>query len=53
MNYPELNYVEREIRMLEEVWNVKEEWDTEWESWKEVPFNNLDIEGMDDRAVEF
>lgn len=53
INYPELNFVEREIRMLEEVWNVKEEWDNEWDEWKMIPFKDLDIDGMDDRAVEF
>ncbi len=53
MNYPELNLVEREIAQLTEVWGVKEEWDAEWDAWKEISFYQLNIDEMDDRAVEF
>ena len=38
MNYPELNLVEKEISQLNEVWGVKEEWDAEWDSWKDIFF---------------
>lgn len=53
MNYPELNVVEREIAQLFEIWGVKEEWDSEWDSWKDISFYQLMIDDMDDRAVEF
>jgi len=53
MSYPELNLVEKEMAQLFEIWAVKEEWDGEWDSWKNVTFYELRIDDMDDRAVEF
>lgn len=38
MSYPELNLVEREMALLFEIWAVKEEWDSEWDSWKDISF---------------
>ena len=34
MAYPELSIVEKEITLLTEIWNVKEQWDNEWNRWK-------------------
>lgn len=53
MAYPELNLVEKEMAQLFEIWSVKEEWDGEWDSWKDITFYQLRIDDMDDRAVEF
>ena len=53
MAYPELSIVEKEIVLLQEIWVVKEEWDTEWNRWKQERFYELNIDSMDDRAVEF
>jgi dynein heavy chain len=53
MAYPELNLVEKEMAQLFEIWAVKEGWDGEWDSWKDITFYQLRIDDMDDRAVEF
>lgn len=53
MPYPELSVVEKEIALLTEIWNVKEEWDSEWTDWKQMRFKDLDIINMDDKAVDF
>ena len=53
MAYPELSIVEKEITLLTEIWNVKEDWDNEWNKWKQEKFYELNIDMMDDRAVEF
>lgn len=34
--YPELGTVEKEIALLNEIWSVKENWDAEWNLWKNV-----------------
>jgi len=53
MAYPELSIVEKEISLLTEIWNVKEQWDNEWNRWKLEKFYDLNIDHMDDKAVEF
>ena len=53
MAYPELSIVEKEITLLTEIWNVKEQWDNEWNRWKQERFYELNIDSMDDKAVEF
>lgn len=53
MAYPELSIVEKEISLLTEIWNVKEQWDNEWNRWKQEKFYELNIDMMDDKAVEF
>lgn len=53
MAYPELSIVEKEITLLSEIWTVKEQWDSEWNKWKQEKFYELNIDMMDDRAVEF
>lgn len=66
MVYPELSIVEKEISLLTEIWTVKEQWDHEWNSWKQEKFYDLNIDLMsnmflciefhylmDDKAVEF
>lgn len=53
MAYPELSIVEKEITLLNEIWTVKESWDGGRASWKDVKFYDLNIDVMDDCAVEF
>ncbi len=53
MVYPELSIVEKEISLLTEIWTVKEQWDHEWNNWKQEKFYDLNIDLMDDKAVEF
>ena len=53
VQYHELAFVEREMKQLNEIWTVKEQWDGEWDAWKAVSFYDLKMDDMDDRAVEF
>ena len=38
---------------MTEIWNVKEQWDSEWNKWKNIKFYDLNIDMMDDSAVEY
>jgi dynein heavy chain len=38
VQYHELAFVEREMNQLNEIWTVKEQWDSEWDNWKVIPF---------------
>jgi hypothetical protein len=53
INYHELVLVEKEMALLFEIWNLKQDWDNEWNQWKLISFYELKIDDMDDRAVEF
>lgn len=53
MAYPEVSLVEKEIAQLTEIWEVKNDWDRQWDAWKDINFANLNIESMDDAAVDF
>lgn len=44
MAYPEVTLVEREISQLTEIWEVKNDWDKQWEMWKDIKFYDLNIE---------
>lgn len=44
MAYPELTIVEKEIALLTEIWDVKEQWDSEWNRWKQEKFYELNID---------
>jgi len=48
-----LTTVERENQLLTEIWELKDEWDQNWASWKDVSFYELKIDDMDEVAVEF
>jgi hypothetical protein len=51
--YPEVALVEKEIVQLTEIWEVKRDWDQQWDEWKDVGFYELDFEAMDDVAHDF
>ena len=53
MPYPELSIVEKEKAQLTEIWQVKESWDNDWNQWKVERFKDLNIDSMDDKAVDF
>lgn len=53
MAYPEVNLVEKEIGLLTEVWEVKNEWDKQWDQWKDIRFGDLDCENMLYDAQDF
>jgi hypothetical protein len=50
--YTDPNKVEKENSSLAKIWGYKQEWDDNWDSWKDIVFQELDIEEMDDRALE-
>jgi hypothetical protein len=39
--YPELTLVEKEIGLLNEVWELKNDWDKQLEAWKDIKFADL------------
>jgi hypothetical protein len=53
LQYTELTLVERENQLLNEMWELKEDWDNEWSVWKDLSFGDLKIDDMDEIAVEF
>ena len=53
LQYTDLLVVERENQLLTEIWELKDEWDENWKSWKDLGFYDLRIEDMDEVAVEF
>lgn len=50
--YSDLALVEKQTEQLQQIWDTKEEWDVEWESWKDQKFTQLDTQQMEDRAGE-
>lgn len=50
--YSDLALVEKQTEQLQQIWDTKEEWDVEWESWKDQKFTGLDTQQMEDRAGE-
>ena len=49
--------MERENAALSKIWSIKQEWDREWDEWKEIAFQELKsdeeiLAQMDERAVE-
>mmetsp|Transcript_20727 Transcript_20727/g.31788 ORF Transcript_20727/g.31788 Transcript_20727/m.31788 type:complete len:653 (+) Transcript_20727:3424-5382(+) len=53
MAYPEVTLVEKEINQLSDIWDVKDQWDKQWDSWKDHKFYDLNIEDMEDVAVDY
>ena len=52
-SYPEVARVEDEIAQLTEIWEIKNDWDKQWEIFKEITFYGLDMEKMDNDAEDF
>jgi dynein heavy chain len=51
--YSEITKVEKQIALLREIWNIKAEWDDQWNEYKVIQFGKLQMGLMDDRAFEF
>jgi len=51
--YPELTLVEKEIGLLTDCWEIKNEWDKQWEQWKDIQFYQLDIDDMEDSSIQY
>lgn len=52
-SYPEVARVEDEIAQLTEIWEIKNDWDKQWEVFKELKFYDLEMETMDNDAEDF
>lgn len=51
--YPELARVEDEIAQLTDIWEIKNDWDKQWEIFKEIKFYDLQMDQMDNDAEDF
>lgn len=51
--YPQLSQIEKESQLLEDVWSLKIEWDTDWDGWKIDNYKKLDIQDLDDKALYY
>ena len=49
----DLEYVEKEIKNLEEVWNLKNEWDNKWKDFSAIKFNGADLDQLEDLSDDF
>ena len=50
--YPEVALVEKEIAQLTQLWDLKNNWDKQYDSWKDIGFFNLDIDEMETVALD-
>lgn len=50
---PDLEYVEKEISSLEDVWNTKENWDNKYKEFCKLKFKDAKIEELDDEADDY
>lgn len=50
---PDLEYVEKEITALEDVWNTKEEWEQKYKEFCKIQFKHVNDETLDDEADEY
>ena len=48
----ELDQVEKENASLLTIWNIKQEWDHNWNKWKVIHFTDLQMEEMDNTSQE-
>lgn len=49
----DLEYVEKEIKNLEEVWNLKNDWDNQWKEFSLIKFVGADLDKLEDDSDEF
>jgi dynein heavy chain len=50
---PDLEYVEKEITSLEDVWNTKENWDNKYKDFCKFKFKEAKIDELDDDADDY
>ena len=51
--YPELSLVENETDLLTKIWEVKDNWDSSWDKWKEIPFYGADFDDLTENSLDF
>ena len=42
----DISDMERDLELLEEIWDLKSKWDIQWETWKTTRFYDLKVELM-------
>jgi dynein heavy chain len=45
--------IERELDLLDDIWDLKARWDDQWESWKNTRFYDLNVEIMTEIGKEY
>ena len=45
--------MERDLELLDEIWDLKSKWDIQWETWKNTRFYDLQVESMTDIGNSF
>lgn len=50
---PDLEFMEKEISSLENVWNTKEKWDVKYRQFCTIKFNEVNDEELDEEAEEY
>ena len=50
--YLDLALVEKENSSLLQIWNIKQEWDKQWDTWKVINFEDLNFKEMEDTSSE-
>ncbi|KAH0787434.1 dynein heavy chain 2, axonemal [Histomonas meleagridis] len=48
--YKEISTVETDLGLLEQIWNLEDEWNIMWENWKKESFKNIDVSSMESAA---
>lgn len=49
----DLEFVEKEIKSLEQVWVLKNDWDSKWTDFSLLKFNDANLDDLEDIADEF
>jgi hypothetical protein len=50
--YDTLEKVKKENSALHKIWSIKQNWDNEWDGWKDVYYKDLPLQEMDEKAGE-
>ncbi|CAK0888334.1 unnamed protein product [Prorocentrum cordatum] len=51
--YKELDWVDQEMEKLGILWDIRESWDQEWNKLRVAVFRTLNVDSMDEHAMEF
>ena len=49
--YTELTEKQRDVAQLKTIWTIRSEWETQYRSWKDAKFRDIEIDGMEEAAA--
>eukprot|EP01116_Phalansterium_solitarium_P023771 TRINITY_DN849_c1_g1_i4.p1 TRINITY_DN849_c1_g1~~TRINITY_DN849_c1_g1_i4.p1 ORF type:complete len:3887 (-),score=1955.58 TRINITY_DN849_c1_g1_i4:123-11783(-) len=49
-SYKELSQTAKDLDAIEQLWRLKDDWETTWNKWKTVPFTQLNTKDMEEDA---